>query len=138
MNIDHIGIAVKDINQAIQYWQNIFGYKQATEVVLNTRQKVLVSFMEKENSMTIKLIQPSEESSTLTNFIKKGGSLHHLCFKTDNLEEKIVELKGKGMLTLTPPQPGEAFDNNLIAFLFAKNNMNIELIDTDERAKRIE
>lgn len=137
MNIDHIGIAVKDINQAIEYWKDFFGYIQATEIVLNTRQKVLVTFMEKESSITIKLIQPSEDASPLHNFIKKGGSLHHLCFMTDDLEKKVIELKGKGMLTLTPPQPGEAFDNNLIAFLFAKNNMNIELIDTKKRAKRI-
>lgn len=137
MKIDHIGIAVKDIEQAIKYWNDVFGYKQATEVVLNTRQKVFVVFLELEDSISVKLIQPSEESSPLHNFIKKGGSLHHLCFKTDNLKEKVVELKELGLLSLTPPQPGEAFDNNLIAFMFAKNNLNVELIDTDIKAKRL-
>ena len=138
MNIDHIGIAVKDINKSLKYWEDSFGYKQSTEIVLNTKQKVNVVFLEKDDSITIKLIQPSEESSTLTNFLKKGGSLHHLCFKTDNMEEKVIELKEKGLHSLVPPQPGEAFDNNLIAFLFTKDNMNIELIDTDIRAKKLE
>jgi methylmalonyl-CoA/ethylmalonyl-CoA epimerase len=44
------------------------------------------------------------------------------------------ELKGKGLLTLVPPQPGEAFNNHNIAFLLAKYGLNIELIDTEEKA----
>jgi len=46
MKIDHIGIAVKDIEHAIKYWNDVFGYKQATEVVLNTRQKVFNVFIQ--------------------------------------------------------------------------------------------
>lgn len=136
MHIDHVGIAVKNIEQAISHWETVFGYRQATEVVLNTLQKVYVVFLEKEGSMTIKLIQPSEESSSVTRFLQKGGTLHHLCFKTKNLENKVVELKENGLRLIVPPQPGEAFDNEPIAFFFGKG-MNIEVIDTDKRAKKI-
>ena len=136
MKIDHIGIAVKNINNAIEYWENTFGYRQATEVVLNTRQKVHVAFLEKEDSITIKLIQPSDMTSTVADFLRKGGSLHHLCFKTDNLETTVVELKDKGLISSVAPQPGEAFDDNLIAFFLAKDRLNIEVIDTDARRNR--
>lgn len=137
MILDHIGVAVKDIVKSIDYWNNVFGYRQVTNIVLNTRQKVLVTFLEKKDSLTIKLIQPSDESSTLNSFIKKRGGLHHLCFKTENLEKKMVELSAVGLQSLVSPQPGEAFDNNLIGFLFAKDNINIELIDTDVKASCI-
>lgn len=137
MILDHVGIAVQDIEKSIEYWNTVFGYRQATDIVLNTRQKVLVTFLEKKDSLTIKLIQPSDESSSLNNFIKKRGGLHHLCFKTDNVEEQMVELKADGLKSLVSPQPGEAFDNNLIGFLFAKDNINIELIDTDIKASYI-
>ena len=137
MTIDHIGIAVKDIEKSIQYWVNMFGYHKATEVVLNTRQKVNVAFLEKNDSLTIKLIEPSEESSSISNFTKRGGGIHHLCFKTSNMEKKIVELHKKGMIKLAAPQPGEAFNNELIAFLFGRDNINIEIIETDKKAKRI-
>jgi methylmalonyl-CoA/ethylmalonyl-CoA epimerase len=63
-----------------------------------------------------------------------GGGFHHICFKCSNLDEKIFELKNKGLKMLVPPQPGEAFNNNNIAFLLAKYGVNIELIDTDEKS----
>ena len=44
MNIDHIGIVVKSIEKSILYWEDVFGYKQKTEIVINTRQHVKVVF----------------------------------------------------------------------------------------------
>jgi methylmalonyl-CoA/ethylmalonyl-CoA epimerase len=128
MVIDHICFAVKDLNAGIAYWKNVFGYEQLTEIVTNSLQKVKVTFLHKENSIDIKLIEP------LVKFVNRGGGFHHLCFKCSDINNKIEELKGKGLIMLVPPQPGEAFNNNDIAFLFAKYGLNLELIDTDERA----
>jgi methylmalonyl-CoA/ethylmalonyl-CoA epimerase len=57
-----------------------------------------------------------------------------LCFRCDDIGKKVKELKTKDIKLLVPPQPGEAFNNHDIAFFWAKNKLNIELIDTDERA----
>ncbi|MCP4130845.1 MAG: methylmalonyl-CoA epimerase [bacterium] len=138
MIIDHIGIAVKSIEQGIEQWENVFGYKQMTEVVVNTRQKVKVVFLKKTDSMTIKLIQPTDESSPVYAFAQKGGGLHHLGFKCDNVSDEMRKLKDDGLRVLVRPQPGEAFDNEKIAFLFAHHGLNIELFDTDKRAKIID
>lgn len=138
MIIDHICYAVKNLNDGILFWENVFGYRQMTRIVENSRQKVKVTFLTKENSITIKLIQPTDANQTLLNFITKGGSYHHICFKCSNMNEKLDELKGKGMIPLVLPQPGEAFNNHDIAFLLARNGLNIELIDTDEKAERID
>lgn len=137
MVIDHICFGVKNLVEAITYWDTVFGYKQMTEIVENSRQKVKVVFLFKEDSITIKLIEPVESNKPLINFVNKGGGFHHVCFKCDNVTEKIIEMRGKGLLTLVPPQPGEAFNNHEIAFLLAKNGLNIELIDTDEKAERL-
>ena len=134
MNIDHICFAVKNLQEGIAYWDRVFGYKQMTEIVINSRQKVKVTFLKKENSITIKLIEPVEGNQSLTNFVNKGGGFHHLCFKCDDVNENLKDLKEKGLLTLVPPQKGEAFNNHDIAFLLAKYGINIELIDTDEKA----
>lgn len=134
MNIDHICFAVKNLQEGIEYWDRVFGYKQLTEIVINSRQKVKVTFLKKENSITIKLIEPVEGNQSLTNFVNKGGGFHHLCFKCDDVNENLKDLKEKGLLTLVPPQKGEAFNNHDIAFLLAKYGINIELIDTDEKA----
>ncbi|HBZ19823.1 MAG TPA: hypothetical protein DEO60_01730 [Bacteroidales bacterium] len=137
MVIDHICIAVKEIEEGIGYWERVFGYKQMTGIVVNSLQKVKVAFLKKEDSLTIKIIEPLIENVSLVNFVSRGGGFHHICFKCDNINEGLKELKEKGLITLVPPQPGEAFNNHNIAFLLARYGLNIELIDTDERAETI-
>ena len=137
MIIDHICIAVKEIDEGIAYWEKVFGYKQMTGIVVNSLQKVKVAFLKKENSLTIKIIEPLKENLSLVNFVSRGGGFHHICFRCDNINDGLKELKEKGLITLVPPQPGEAFNNHDIAFLLARYGLNIELIDTDERAEII-
>jgi methylmalonyl-CoA/ethylmalonyl-CoA epimerase len=134
MIIDHICFAVKNLNEGIAYWERVFSYKQMTRIIENSRQKVKVVFLSAENSTIIKLIEPLESNQSLLNFVNRGGGFHHICLKCNNIDEQMVELTQKGLITLVPPQPGEAFNNHNIAFLLAKNGINIELIDTDEKA----
>ncbi len=133
MIIDHIGIVVPSLEEGIKQWTDLFGYKQNSIPVLNPIQKVSVVFLSKTNSLTIKLITPTSEDSPIKKFALKGGGLHHLCFKCDNIESEIPLLQMKGSRLIAPPQPGEAFNNHNIAFLLSSNNLNVELIDTDEK-----
>ncbi|MES9969192.1 MAG: VOC family protein [Candidatus Thiodiazotropha sp.] len=134
MNIDHICIAVRSIDRAILRLTDIFGYEQKTIKITNTRQKVNVVFLEKENSLDIKLIEPTDPKSPLIESLKNGEGLHHICFKTDKcITEEITTLKNKGLRVLSDAEKGEAFDDELIAFMYAGFGLNIELIDTDKR-----
>lgn len=133
MVIDHIGIVVRSLEQGIQQWQEFFGYTKNSDIVINTRQKVRVVFLSKKDSLTVKLLEPSEPSSPVSLLARKGGGLHHVCFRCDDLKIEIPLLQKKGARLLVPPEPGEAFCNRDIAFLFAENNLNIELIDTIEK-----
>ena len=137
MVIDHLGIVVKSIEKSIEYWENVFGYIQMTEIVINTRQKVKVVFLTKENSLIVKLIEPIDETSPVYRIARKGGGLHHLGFRCKNIDEEITRLKSLGLRVITNPQPGEAFENNQIAFLLGKQSLNIELIDTNKKARKI-
>lgn len=134
MIIDHICFAVKDLDAAIVHWTRAFEYEQMTGIVTNTRQQVKVVFLSKAESVTIKLIEPLEENESVMTFVKRGGGFHHLCFKCDDLDQQIGELNEKGLITLVPPQPGEAFENENIAFMLTRFGVNIELIDTDRKA----
>ena len=136
MIIDHIGILVNSIEDGIKHWEKIFNYQQMTEVVVNSRQNVKVVFMYKENSLLVKLFEPiSKKASNISSLQKEG--LHHICFKCSNLNTEIGHLKKLGLRTLEQPQPGEAFENENIAFLYGKHGLNIELIETDKKAKVI-
>lgn len=135
MLIDHIGLVVKSIAEGIKHWQDVFEYRQMTEIVINSRQKVKVVFLCKEDSLTVKLIEPLDDTSTVYKFAMKGGGLHHICFRCHDMNQEIERLTEKGLRILTPPQPGEAFGDNNIGFVYAKHGLNIELIDTETKAK---
>ena len=135
MIIDHIGILVRALPEAVAQWEKLFGYIQSSRVVTNTRQKVKVVFLTKPGSVTVKLFEPTDASSPVYSLAQKGGGLHHLCFRCDNLEAGLPELQRNGARLLVAPKPGEAFNEHEIAFLFAgSSNLNFELIDTDEKA----
>ena len=136
MVIDHIGVLVKSIEKGIDYWEEAFGYKQYTEVVFNKLEKVKVVFLKKDNSVLVKLIEPIDQHSTNNQFSKTRNGVHHICFKCENIEEEIIRLKSLGSRLITNPQPGEAFENNPIAFLYSPQCGNIELIDTNVKAKK--
>jgi len=132
MVIDHIGIVVQSLEHGIQQWEELFGYRRNSAIVSNTRQKVTVVFLAKKDSLTVKLLAPSDASSPVAAFARKGGGLHHICFRCDDLKTEIPRLQRSGARLLVAPQPGEAFRNHDIAFLFAEN-LNCELIDTTEK-----
>ena len=136
MVIDHIGIVVGSLEKGIEDWERTFGYGQMTDIVVNTRQGVRVVFLAKRDSLPVKLIQPVDEDSPAFGLARKGGGLHHLCFKTRDMKDEIRRLRDLGMRVIAGPEPGEAFENENIAFLSAKQGLNIELIDTDKRAGR--
>ena len=137
MVVDHLGIVVRSLEEGIQHWERLFGYQRSSSIVTNSRQKVKVVFLSKANSITIKLIEPSGPDAPISAFARKGGGLHHLCFRCDDLTSGVPALQEKGARLIVPPQPGEAFKNNDIAFLLA-GNLNIELIDTLEKEGALE
>ena len=134
MMLDHVCLAVRKLGIAREMLGRTLGYHPRTEPVENTRQQVLVQFLSKKGSIDIKLIEPSNPGSPLVDFIKRsGGGLHHLAFRTDSVEGAVMDLTLRGAKIITAPQPGEAFDEQLIAFAFVGAGLNVELIDTDLR-----
>jgi methylmalonyl-CoA/ethylmalonyl-CoA epimerase len=133
MTIDHIAVAVRSVEDAADRLCHLLGYSRKTTRVTNTRQKVNVLFIGKANSMDIKLIEPSQDDSPLWDFVRKGGGLHHVCFKVPDVTAACDELKASRVRVIAAPAPGEAFDDHLIAFCYLGFGVNAELIDTDAR-----
>jgi methylmalonyl-CoA/ethylmalonyl-CoA epimerase len=133
MQIDHIAIAVRSVDAAADRLGALLGYTRRTAPVTNTRQKVKVLFLRKDGSLDLKLIEPSDADSPLWDFVRKGGGLHHICFKTEDVNAACAQLTERGARVLAQPAPGEAFDEHLIAFLYLGMGMNVEIIDTDAR-----
>ena len=94
-------------------------------------------FLSKDASIDIKLIEPSASDSPLWEFVRKGGGLHHVAFRVPDVEGACTELAGKGARVIAQPAPGEAFDDNLIAFCYLGLGLNAELVDTGARRNQV-
>ncbi len=125
--IEHIGIAVKDLEKSNQLFKALLGiapYK--TEEVIS--ESVTVSFF-KTGDSKIELLQATDENSPIARFInKKGEGIHHLAFEVDDILKAMTELKNLGFELLSET-PKQGADNKLICFLHPKstNGVLIEL-----------
>ena len=125
--IEHIGIAVKDIEASNDLFGKLFDkshYK--TETVES--EGVMTSFF-KVGPNKIELLQATNNESPIAKFIeKKGEGIHHIAFAVKDIESEIERLKGEGF-RMIHETPKKGADNKLIAFLHPKatNGVLIEL-----------
>lgn len=125
--IEHIGIAVKDLESSNQLFAKLFGkphYK--TETVES--EGVKTSFFD-VGPNKVELLQALNADSPIAKFIeKKGEGVHHIAFAVDDIESEIERLKSEGFVVLNDI-PKKGADNKRVAFLHPKstNGVLIEL-----------
>lgn len=122
-HIEHIGIAVKSIADAIPYYEEILGLKcYAVEEV--TDQKVKTAFF-MIGQTKIELLESTDPEGPIGKFIeKKGEGVHHIAFATQNLEDALAEAEGKGV-QLIDKQPRKGAEGLHIAFLHPKSTRGV-------------
>lgn len=116
--IDHIGIAVQNIDAALKFYADALGLELArtdTEV----GQKSVVAFMP-AGASEVELIEPIGEESPVTRFLaKRGEGIHHICFEVDDLEATLARLKARGV-QLIDETPYIGTGGKKIAFIHPK------------------
>jgi methylmalonyl-CoA/ethylmalonyl-CoA epimerase len=122
-HIEHIGIAVKSIADAIPYYEEILGLKcYAVEEV--TDQKVKTAFF-MIGQTKIELLESTDPEGPIGKFIeKKGEGVHHIAFATQNLEDALAEAETKGV-QLIDKQPRKGAEGLHIAFLHPKSTRGV-------------
>lgn len=121
-HIEHIGIAVPNLEEAIKYYENALGLKcYKTEVVED--QKVTTAFFQVGDTK-IELLEATSPESTIAKFIEKNGGrggMHHLAFAVeDGVAEALAEAEEKG-IKLIDKAPRKGADGLNIAFLHPKS-----------------
>ena len=122
-HIEHIGIAVKDLQIAIPYYENVLGLKcyNIEEVV---DQKVKTAFF-KVGETKLELLEPTSEESAVAKFIeKKGEGVHHIAFRVDNVANALAECESKGV-QLIDKAPRKGAEGLNIAFLHPKSTLSV-------------
>lgn len=123
MHIDHIGIAVRDLDKAINTYEKILNKKLSkTERVES--EKVETAFFDTGESK-IELLGPTTPDSVIQKFVdKKGEGIHHVAFEVEDIYSEMKRLKDEGF-TLLNEQPKQGADNKLVAFLHPKGNHGV-------------
>ncbi len=116
--VDHIGVAVPSIDEALKFWQETLGVEcHGVEVVAD--QKVKTAFLPIKDS-EIELLEPTADDSPVAKYMeKKGPGIHHLAIRVENLEAALEELKAKGV-KLIDEKPRKGAGGAMIAFLHPK------------------
>ena len=123
-HIEHLGIAVKSLEEAIPYYENILGLKcYSIEEVAD--QKVKTAFF-KVGQTKIELLEPTSPESTIAGFIeKRGEGIHHLAFAVaDGVANALAEVEGKGV-RLIDKAPRKGAEGLNIAFLHPKSTQGV-------------
>lgn len=123
-HIEHLGIAVKSLEEAIPYYENILGLKcYSIEEVAD--QKVKTAFF-KVGQTKIELLEPTSEDSTIAKFIeKRGEGIHHMAFAIeDGVANALAEVEAK-WVRLIDKAPRKGAEGLNIAFLHPKSTCSV-------------
>lgn len=95
IRLDHIGIAVNEMNDALQFFQDALGMN-LDHLALEEGGKTRVAFMPIGGS-EVELVEPQESESGLAKFLaKRGEGIHHICFEVDDIDAALARLKQHG------------------------------------------
>lgn len=129
--IDHIGVAVQDIEKSIPLFRDILGIPLKNVYESDTI-KTKIAFFPLGDS-TIELIEAMDPSSPVAKFIqKRGEGIHHICFGVENVEAALRHFEAQG-IELLNKTPRRTENGDLIAFLNPKstNGVLIELVEME-------
>ncbi|WGS65453.1 methylmalonyl-CoA epimerase [Marinitoga aeolica] len=127
--IDHIGIVVKSIKDALKLYNDLLGLEITGEEILEDR-GLRVAFI-KAGDTRIELLEPLNDNSEVSGFLaKKGEGMHHIAYEVENVEEIIKNAKKLGLKPLSD-EPKNGAHNTKVVFLHPKttNGVLVELVE---------
>jgi len=121
--IEHIGIAVQDLEASIELFSKILGREPYKTEVVESEKVTTVFFQIGETK--IELLAATSPDSVIQKFIdKKGEGIHHIAFAVKNIEEKMQDLKKKD-IELIHQEPKDGADHKRICFLHPKSTNSV-------------
>jgi len=125
--VDHIGIAVSNLEESLKFYEGVLGLKSAGKETVE-EQKVTVAFLPIGDT-EVELLESTSEDGPIAKFIEKNGQgVQHIAFKVDDIEAAIAEMKEKG-IRMIDEKPRYGAGGAKIAFCHPKstNGVLIEL-----------
>ena len=137
MKIDHVGYLTYDIEKAIKDFVENWGYLQETEIIndnipdaeTGVIRNVNLCFL-RNQGVRVELVSPMNENAVVAKTLaKQGAGPYHICYRTENLDEKIEQLRKDKWIIVQKPAKAVAFQNARVVFMFKKNTGLIEIVE---------
>lgn len=132
-HIEHIGIAVKSIEEALPFFEGVLGLK-CYNIEEVADQKVKTAFL-KVGQTKLELLEPTSDESPIAKFLeKRGEGIHHIAFAVENSTEALKEAEAKGV-RLIDKQSRKGAEGLNIGFLYPKSchGLLLELCDCADK-----
>ena len=132
VGVQHIGIAVKDLEAAIADFENLFGIKCGSREKIEAS-KVEVAFFDFGNTH-VELVSPTGPGSPISKYLEKhGNGIHHICFDVEGIDEWLETLKA-GDVKLLNETPREGASGHRVAFInpVSADGILFELSEEDD------
>lgn len=123
LKLDHVGIAVKNMDETLKFYQDVLGLELA-DVEVVEEQKVKVAFLPVGDT-EVELLESTSDDGPIAKYIERNGEgVQHLAFLVENLEEAIEDMKNKGM-RMIDEMPRYGAGGAKIAFMHPKSSYRV-------------
>jgi methylmalonyl-CoA/ethylmalonyl-CoA epimerase len=130
--VDHLGFAVRDIDEAIAFYSRTLGVSEWERIALPERHMDVA--VARVGETLLELIAPTSEEAAFAKFLReRGPGMHHVAYRVEDIAAALGELRGRGV-QLIDEQPRSGLHNTLVAFLHPKSTLGvlIELVQHQE------
>jgi methylmalonyl-CoA/ethylmalonyl-CoA epimerase len=131
--LHHLGCVVPAISAVADAFAASMSASWGGQIIHDPLQRVRVAFFKPADARNpvFELVEPAGDDSPVSNFLEKGGGLHHVCYEIDDLESGLREARSAGFVTVSAPKPAVAFGGRRIAWICSKNRLLVELLERD-------
>ena len=131
-SIDHIGLAVHDLDEAVALYERAFGVTEWERIVIPERHMAVA--VARLGHSLIELIAPTSEEASFAKFLRERGSgMHHVAYRVDDIAAALATLRAQNVpLIDQTPRPG--LHNTLVAFVHPKGALGV-LVELVEHTK---
>jgi methylmalonyl-CoA epimerase len=131
VGVDHVGVAVKNLDEAIALYRDVLGFRLEAVHIL-TERKVKVAFLSTGGETNIELLEPIGGNSPVAKFLEsRGEGIQHVAVRVKDIEAILAEFKRKGVV-LVDDKPRAGAEGAKIAFVHPKSTKGV-LLELVER-----
>ncbi len=129
--LHHLGYVVKSISTVADEFAASISARWDGEIIYDPIQRVRVAFFSPVDSgnPVYELVEPASEDSPVTDFLKKRGGLHHVCYQVNDLDAALEVARSTRWAIASSPAPAVAFEGRRIAWISSKTRLLMELLE---------